>query len=144
MNVQIKRPTDVYEHIAKTYGTAAVYSDLIKLCDKELSDLGVELSEIADSIQREQRECLICLDSLQRASDSQEKSQEIERQRRYYNEKLEECARKTKRLRIISDEYGVLVRESQKLQEDAGVVAARLKQPVMSVRRVIEKYLSSV
>ena len=144
MRIQINKPTDVYEHIGKAYGHAAMYSELIKSCDEELADFGMKLEQFAGSLNQEQRECMICLDSLQRSSIDSEKSQEVERQRQQYLEKIEACKRKRNRLRIISEEYSVLVRESQKLQQDAVTVAERLKQPSMSVRKVIEKFLSSL
>ena len=144
MKIQINKPTDVYEHIGKTYANTAMYSELLASCDKDLADLGMELEQFADSLNREQRECMICLDSLQRSSGNQEQSQEAERQRQQYIEKIESCKRKRNRLRIINEEYSVLVRESQKLQQDAHSISDRLKQPVMSVRKVIEKFLSSL
>ena len=144
MSVQISRPTEVYEHIGKAYGHAAIYSDLIKLCDKDLADLGVELEQMIEVLNQKQRECMICLDSLQRSFGDQEKSQEAERQRRYYIDKIEICKRKRNRLSAISEEYRVLICESRKLQQDAANVAERLKQPTMSVRKVIEKYLASL
>lgn len=144
MGVQISRPTEVYEHIGKAYGHAAIYSDLIKLCDKDLADLGIELEQMAEALNQKQRECMICLDSLQRTYGDQGESQEAERQRRYYLEKIEVCKRKRNRLSVISEEYRVLIKESRKLQQDAANVAERLKQPAMSVRKVIEKYLASL
>ena len=144
MDVKINRPPAVYERIGKAYSTLVVYSDLIKSCDKELVNLGLEIEQFAGELQRKQREHMICLESLNRSFGNDQDSQEAEAQRKEHLAAIQSCAKKREGLRMLNEELATLGRESNRLQQDAENLAERLKQPAMKVRRVIEKYIASV
>lgn len=142
MDVKIKRPTEVREQIAKAYSTAAQYSDLLSMYDKELITLEMEIEQFATELQRRQREHMICVDSIKSTYSKENNSQEAENQLKEHIAQIEMCRRKQEALRNLNEELAPLIRELKKLQQDAAGMAERLKRPSLMVRMVIEKYLS--
>ena len=138
MNISLNNPTDVYEHVGKTFGCTATFSDIVKSCEDELSGLYNKIETKLNENNHRQREIVIFLESLQRFEDSEE----LNRQRKNAQADLDECKRKQDIIKKLFEDYRNLVMEYKSLSDDVEALAENVKKPVQSVKKLLTKYMN--